>query len=101
MLLFTPSAALPCRCTVKRMAQPYALPVRKAEPSFSLYNSHACASFSLAGKPERVAVVGAGVGGLATALTLLRTPGTGVQRVSLFDSRETLDTELGAAVRGI
>lgn len=50
------------------------------------------------GKPEKVAVVGAGVGGLSTALTLLRTPGTGVQSVSLFESRETLDTALGAAV---
>lgn len=50
------------------------------------------------GKPRRVAIVGAGIGGLATALALLRTPGTGTEALTLVDARPGLDTALGGAL---
>lgn len=46
-------------------------------------------------KPKTVGIAGAGIAGLATALSLLRTPATGVEHVSIFEPRETLDTGLG------
>lgn len=47
------------------------------------------------GKPKTIGIAGGGIGGLSTALCLLRTPGTGVRHVSIFEPRETLDTGLG------
>lgn len=49
-------------------------------------------------KPRHVAIAGSGVGGLATALALLRYPGTGVEHVTVFDPRPNLDSGLGAAL---
>lgn len=46
-------------------------------------------------KPKTVGIAGAGIAGLATALSLLKTPGTGVEHVSIFETRETLDSGLG------
>jgi salicylate hydroxylase len=56
------------------------------------------ASAASPAQPAHVGIAGAGIGGLATALALLRTPGTGVRRVTLFDSRGALDTGLGGAL---
>lgn len=52
-------------------------------------------SHSSTRKPKTVGIAGAGLAGLATALTLLKTPGTGVESVSVFEPRESLDTGLG------
>lgn len=46
-------------------------------------------------KPKTVGIAGAGIAGLATALSLLKTPGTGVEHVSIFEPREELDSGLG------
>lgn len=51
-----------------------------------------------AGKPARVAIAGAGIGGLSAALSLIRTPGTGVEHVTIFEPREGLDKSQGAAL---
>jgi salicylate hydroxylase len=56
------------------------------------------ASAASPAQPAHVGIAGAGIGGLATALALLRTPGTGVRRVTLFDPRGALDTGLGGAL---
>jgi 2-polyprenyl-6-methoxyphenol hydroxylase-like FAD-dependent oxidoreductase len=45
-----------------------------------------------------VGIAGAGIGGLSTALALLRVPGTNVRRVTLFDPRTDLDRGRGGAL---
>jgi 2-polyprenyl-6-methoxyphenol hydroxylase-like FAD-dependent oxidoreductase len=56
------------------------------------------ASATFPGQPAHVGIAGGGIGGLTTALALLRTPGTGVQHVTIFDPRDSLDTELDGAL---
>ncbi|OSX78045.1 hypothetical protein BU14_0125s0033 [Porphyra umbilicalis] len=51
-----------------------------------------------AAKPARIAIVGAGIGGLATALALLRTPGVDARSITLLDGRADLDTATGGAL---
>jgi 2-polyprenyl-6-methoxyphenol hydroxylase-like FAD-dependent oxidoreductase len=48
--------------------------------------------------PLHVGIAGAGISGLSTALGLLRTPGTNVGQVTVFDPRTGLDTGLGGAL---
>jgi 2-polyprenyl-6-methoxyphenol hydroxylase-like FAD-dependent oxidoreductase len=45
-----------------------------------------------------VGIAGAGIGGLSTALALLRVPGTCVGRVTIFDPRTDLDSGRGGAL---
>lgn len=49
-------------------------------------------------KPAHVGVAGAGIAGLTSALALLRTEGTGVKKVTLFEPRTGLDSDLGGAL---
>lgn len=49
-------------------------------------------------KPRHVGIAGAGIGGVATALALLRTPATGVEKVTLYEPRSELDAGQGAAL---
>uniref|UniRef100_A0A7S1ET01 FAD-binding domain-containing protein n=1 Tax=Timspurckia oligopyrenoides TaxID=708627 RepID=A0A7S1ET01_9RHOD len=49
-------------------------------------------------KPENVAIVGSGIGGLSAALALLKTQNTGVDKITIFESRKGLDTDLGGAL---
>jgi salicylate hydroxylase len=48
--------------------------------------------------PLHVGIAGAGIGGLSTALGLLRTSGTNVGQVTIFDPRTGLDTGMGGAL---
>ena len=49
-------------------------------------------------RPSRVAIAGAGIAGLATAITLLKTQNTGVESVTIFEPRENADVGMGAAL---
>jgi 2-polyprenyl-6-methoxyphenol hydroxylase-like FAD-dependent oxidoreductase len=49
-------------------------------------------------KPEHVGIAGAGIAGLSAALALLKTEGTGVKKVTLFEPRTSLDIGLGGAL---
>jgi salicylate hydroxylase len=92
MLSFLSASPLPLSSVSFRATTP--VPLRL--PSAISISTATASSRSL--KPAHVGVAGAGIGGLTTALALLRTPGTGVRRVTLFDPREALDTHLGAAL---
>lgn len=49
-------------------------------------------------KPQRVAIAGAGIAGLSTALALVQTAGIPASGIHIFEPRETLDLRQGAAV---
>lgn len=53
---------------------------------------------SAALKPAHVGIAGAGIAGLTSALALLRTEKSGVEKVTLFEPRPGLDTDLGGAL---
>lgn len=59
---------------------------------------HCCKPVCASLKPAHVGIAGAGIAGLTSALALLRTAGTGVERVTLFEPRPGVDTDLGGAL---
>lgn len=67
-------------------------------PSTPLSRPHFHLAPTCSAKPVHVGVAGAGIAGLTTALALLRTPGTGVKRVTLFEPRSAVDPLAGAAL---
>lgn len=54
--------------------------------------------FSATLKPAHVGIAGAGIAGLTSALALLRTDGSGVEKVTLFEPRPGVDSDLGGAL---
>ena len=79
---------------VSAFLYPGRIPQRHTKDTYSVRKRASCC-LQNPKKPRTVGVAGAGIGGLATALCLLQTPGTGVEHVSIFEPRETLDTGLG------
>ncbi|CAN8066067.1 unnamed protein product [Agarophyton chilense] len=55
-------------------------------------------SWTASAKPRRVGIAGAGIAGLSTALALIRTPGTGVEQVDIFEPRLDVDSGKGGAL---
>ena len=66
-------------------------------PTTSIHG-RAASPFMLATPPKRVAVIGAGIGGLALARAL-RTLDTGVEEVAVFDRRDELKPNIGGGIQ--
>lgn len=72
------------------------LPVQSNATTHHSHRQNTCrAALTNKGKPKTVGIAGAGLAGLATALALVETPGTGVENVSIFEPRGSLDNGLG------
>lgn len=87
-LLSTPLRPSPKKTLTSRVI---ATPSRTSSSKFPICTASPASSK----KPRTVGIAGAGIAGLATALALLNTPGTGVQSVSIFEPRQALDLALG------
>lgn len=69
-------------------------PASRSLPGRSRICRPVCATL----KPTHVGIAGAGIAGLTSALALLRTKGTGVEKVTLFEPRLGVDSNVGGAL---
>ena len=97
-------AKIPCKKTKKMVISKLVFICLVLSPGFIYVGGLASSKRVAPRKIERVAIIGSGIAGLSLANAFTNSPGlTGNSnsdfKVSLYDSRESLDYELGAGIQ--